>query len=212
MNESPYRGAEQLELIPCPHCGASSMMLPSDSLRWVCGVCGVPEIPGVDMARLPRRAVVALAGAGREHAHQVLRRRFALAVLTLAAVALTLFASWGRGVVAFLVGMPVVSLAALYLLHLTPAQIRRRTDRLLDEAWVDAAVLLASSPERALTARRFAEATRIPLDDAEHILSQLSLRGARVDVTDDAEVHYRIDAPLPDELDLPAPPRLHERR
>jgi uncharacterized protein YhaN len=185
---------------PCPHCGGTTTTEPSRALRYVCGACGSPRIPGLQElgVKLDRGATTALAHAKTEWAKHLMARfvGFALVVMALFLAALALVAAaTGHGAPAF----GAAAIAALDFALATAvwsfARARLKASReSLDAGWASAASQIAQKRGGRITARELAVAMQTTEADADAILSKLSLGGARVEVDDDAQLHYRVES------------------
>jgi hypothetical protein len=185
----------------CPHCGGRAIVEPSAALRWACGVCGGARILGLGAP--PSAPVVrALVGARQKRAAAIGWgvAAFGLAFAGFAAAGLALilwFASHAAGVV---VGV-VAAMVLIGALRARSARARGQAQWTaeLDVAYAAAAEQLAKERGGAITSADVAQAMRIDVAVADAILGALAVQSnVRVDVGDDAELHYRVgqgDAP-----------------
>jgi ribosomal protein S27AE len=194
---APYRVDESYGLEKCPHCGGLTAIAPNRHLRWVCGACGGPIIPGMDATKLDDEAKRMLARA--RGATSSARR-----IPILEIVAPLVFAgSCAMGFVlgqAMLLFLAVVVLVLVFGGYATRREKGRASAKLfVEDAWLHAAGLLAEERGGYLSAQEVAARLRLPLPDAERLLTRLSVVRGRVDVGEDAQVRYRVDAsePLP---------------
>ncbi len=184
----------------CPHCGARAAVSPSAALRWVCGACGGARVLGLG-GRPDPRTVTALVSARQARASAFGWRAGAVVLGLAAGMAATLAAL--VGLASHVAALVVAGIAALLALVAFGARGRgsraaRESKSLLDDAYVAAAETIARERDSALTAGALAQAMQIDRAAAEAILTRLSVAGrARVDVGDDADLRYRIDAEPP---------------
>jgi hypothetical protein len=204
VNENaPYRVAPSYGLEKCPHCGGLTAAQPDKELRWVCGACGGPIVPGVDAAMLSdegvrglRRAALGAAAARKLPVGEI--------IAPIACVSLCYFT----------LGRPVAMILSLvFTLFAIGGYASRREKRLanarleVEGAWLRAAEILVGARAGYLSAKELAATTRIPVRDAEDILTRLSVDRGRVDIDADQQLHYRVDASEPLDSD---PPDAHD--
>ncbi len=179
----------------CPHCEAVARVEPKGlgpTLRWVCGVCGGPRMPGAvggKVAMTPLRE----AKASEARATRLRVRSWSL---TLVAVVLTLVApaGWSVGLPwgLFVVGAIVSMGFALKGRSLT-ASAMADANEALDRAWLAAAEDLAGRAQHGITVAELAERLKIDPARAERLLSKLAVGDrTRIDVGEDAEVRYSV--------------------
>jgi hypothetical protein len=171
---------------------------PSRSLRWRCAVCGAGRIPGVAASTLGAGTKAKLVAVQRGRAIELGAGIGAL-VLAASAVMVGLVAAFAFALHATVTGVVLAGLgvvAALVALRLRGASRKNGAAwrSALDDAWTDGAEIIARGQGGTLTAPELATAMRISEGDAESLLSQLSVEGARVSVDDEAGLRYRIDA------------------
>ena len=179
--------------VKCPHCGALARIEPSASLRWRCGVCGGPVVPGdaprssaelPDLVRSHRVRAMALGWLG---ASFVL---FAIAAMATGVALLLWLASHLAGVI-----LAVVAAVAGVLALGSLRRSRRQRDEAreqLDQAWESVAREVLAHRHGDMTAEELARMMRTDTGHAERLLSRLSVEGrVRVAVRDDAELTYR---------------------
>lgn len=201
----------------CPHCGAQAVVLPSTRLRWKCGVCGAPVVPTGGAARaqgeLPHlvRAHRARAMGVGWMAAAVL---FAVVAVMTGGLAALLWTSANAAALA----LTVLAAAAMGLGLASRARSARHTADAraqVDQAWQKAADEVLQGLGGEATAAGLARAMHTDEAHAEQLLAGLSAGGrARVEVRDDAELSYRIEADAaeseptePTEDDAAAAPR-----
>jgi hypothetical protein len=182
---APYRAAPKLAIQECVHCGAFVGPKADQRVRWVCGECGKPVVPGFDAARLDPKAIRALGEAGR-----LLTRKRASSVWppigVLAFMWLGVNFSMGHiGGAAVVVGAAVFGILAYAFRERSLEDARP----IADEAWVHAAGLLAEERGGLLTTRELSETTRITAFDAASLLAKLSECGGHIYIGDDHQVH-----------------------
>lgn|GEM_PF-2291700 len=185
----------------CPHCGALSRALPDDDLRWVCGVCGGPRVLakvkiGADgVAELKSAAKAKRASDGWRAASWLLGFGAAVALVT-ALVIGSASMLYGGGAVG--AGILLAIVAATFSRSSRQAKTRARGH--VDRAWEHAIGRLLTKRNDA-TAREIADELDVPEAQVEAALTTLSTQGrTRVNVDNDAELHYRSDdAPIPSE-------------
>jgi hypothetical protein len=178
----------------CPHCGARAVVVPSATLRWVCGVCGGARVLG--LAGPPDAATVAgLVGARQSRAAAFGWRVAVVALLVttgmcLVVAALIALASRTAGLVLAAVGVAFAILALSLRARRARALAASAGD--LDAAYAGAAETIARARGGALTSGDLARAMKIDEPTAEAILTSLSVQSrVRVDVGDDAQLQYR---------------------
>ncbi len=183
----------------CPHCGGTTTTEPSVALRAVCGACGGARVPGLAAlgVTLSREAIQALARAKSERTKERSAKVVAFSLVFMALVVSAIAgvaAATGHGGPAFGAAALAAIDFALAVFAWTFARGPRSASRdALDSAWASVAVQIAQKRGGQITARELAEALRTPEADADAILAKVSLGGARVEVDDEAQLHYRVD-------------------
>jgi hypothetical protein len=74
----------------------------------------------------------------------------------------------------------------------------------IDDARRHAAAILVREHRGYLTAKELAQTTRISVPEAEQLLTRLSVDRGRVDIDDEQQLHYRVDASEPLDSDEPS--------
>jgi hypothetical protein len=194
---------------PCPHCGALAEVEPSAFHRWRCAVCGGPVVPADGVTRTP---LTNAANATHAELANLVRAQRARAMgfgWTAGAVLFACIAVmagglgallWGSSHTSTLVLAAVAGVAAVIALTSRGrASSRNRESRArLDEARQTVAEEVLRVRGGEVTAPELAKIMRLDVEQAETLLSGLSIGGqARVDVRDDAELLYRIAEPAP---------------
>jgi hypothetical protein len=179
----------------CPHCGGQTTSEPSRDLRWVCGACGGARVPGVTLGAA---SVALLARAKSDRTRQTgasfVAAGLVAMALFLAAIAL-LAAVTGHGVPAFgAAGLAAADFAVAMGAWRFARKSAAASRDALDGAWANAAALVARKHGGEITARDLARTLKTSELDADAILAKLSAGGASVEVDDDAQLHYRVDA------------------
>jgi hypothetical protein len=180
----------------CPHCGSVARVEPrgeGKDLRWVCGVCGGPRIPGgrggPAASTSLREARASLARAARSRASSWVWGLMA------AFTTLVLVAAWPAALVAKII---------LFALAAGPAALAARSRARASKAaaaageaearaWLAAAEDAAKTKPSGITAAELATELRIDPARAEKLLTELAVHDrTRIDVGDDAEVRYSV--------------------
>ncbi len=178
----------------CPTCGAVSRIVPSDTLRWACGVCGSPRVPWRDTDHPPEEAMDALRAAGNAKRQGFAWRAGAWAAGIPAAVAFVLAvllgpASYVAGGVLVAIGVVLAVLASKASRSASTARKRMRSE--LDRGWEAAMEGMLAQSAGTMTAREIARALRISEADVEATLTTLSVHERiRVAVQDNADLAY----------------------
>lgn len=199
----PYRAAPKLAVQECVHCGAFVRPKADQRVRWVCGECGKPVVPGLDAVRLDPKAIRALSEAGR----LLTRKRTSsvwppIGVLVFMWLGLNLTMGHIRGAAVVVAAAVFGSLA--YAFRERSLEDARP---IADEAWVHAAALLAQERGGLLTTSELSETTRITAFDAASLLAKLSEREGHIYIGGDQQVHYRAGEPKAHAAEpSPAPP------
>ena len=182
----------------CPHCGGITRAEAHDELRWVCGACGGPVIPGVSIEAIGDDGRASLVKALRE-TRAALAGSLSAVVAGLVAMGLALIAlvalSFAWRVVGVVTGAgAILAIVQSFVLRRVRASREKEAARALDDAWKRAAAALARANGGAITPRELATATRVSDEVAERALATLSADGdAHADVGDDAEIRYRLE-------------------
>ncbi len=193
MNEPPYRVAPSYGLEKCPHCGGLTTFIEHEHLRTVCAACGVPVVRGAkvdfEAKRLLRDASFLLAGT---------RLRSFVYFAVLSALVAIVFAARDVRALVPLLFMGIVLAIVQAVTGASRREKRIASARLaLDGAWARAVAALVREKGGSMSARELAETTHISVDDAERILTRLSVDRGRVDIDADQQLHYRVDASEP---------------
>ena len=203
MNENaPYRVAPSYGLEKCPHCGGLTAAIAHDELRWVCGACGGPVIPGVDATKLDEEATRELRAVVKARSGKALRNVLLATLISFALGFVLLPARW----LALALGAASLLVAAFTSFVEGSRREKRHASAELTllEAWTRAAAYVASARGGFITAKELGELTRISVDDAEEILTRLSVDRGRVDIGADQQLHYRVDASEPLDSEPPS--------
>jgi hypothetical protein len=170
-------------------------------LLWVCGVCEGPVIPGVDATKLDAEATRALRAVAKTGSGKALLNVLFATLVSFALGFVLLPARWlVLGLTLSLLVAGVISFA-----EGSRGEKRRASTRsTLIEAWTRAAAYVAETRGGFVTARELAELTRIPVHDAEEILTRLSVDRGRVDIDADQQLHYRVDVSEPLDSEPPS--------
>jgi len=181
----------------CPHCNAIARVEPKGSganLRWVCGVCGGPRMPGGlggEAAATPlREAKASLSLATRLR----LSYRFFAFAASLSALALLAGVLGSAHVFTLFVAIATAIQTALALRQRSRAQhATADANEALERAWLAAAEQVASHAKNGVTVAELASRLKIDAVKAEKLLTQLAVHDrTRIDVDDDAEVRYSV--------------------
>lgn len=180
----------------CPHCGSQAVIEPKGegaSLRWVCGVCGGPRMPGglggEAATTALKEAKVFLSRATRSKAASVV-----LAVMA-AFVTLVLIAAWPAALVAKLVLFALAAMPAAFAARarLKAAEATEKATDAEGRAWLAAAEDAVKKNPSGLTQEELAKTLKIDPARAEALLTQLAVHDrTRIDVGDDAEIRYSV--------------------
>ena len=183
----------------CPHCGALSRLEKHPELRWVCAVCGGPRVPakvvlGPDGTQALRDALAAQRSAVGSRVGS-----WALGLFAAFALAFGVAVAW-FGIMLILGGLMAV---ASGLLTLKGRAARKSARGHVALAWEQAIGSMLERSGNDATAKSIAASLGVPEAEVETALATLSATGkTRVDVGDDAELHYRAsEAPLPEPED-----------
>jgi hypothetical protein len=167
----------------------------------VCAACERPIVRGVDATRLDLEAVHLLRDASDVLAGSRYVRTYMRIVVVFVLVA-TMAAVGGGD---WLIPMLFVAIFLVIAQVLTGASQRAKriaSARLkLDEAWARAVAILVRERGGLLSAKELAETTRIPMADAEQILTSLSVDRGIVDIDEEQQLRYRVDV---EPLDSPS--------
>jgi len=184
---------------PCLHCGALARIEPSAALRWRCSVCGGPVVPAAGDLVRSNGELPSLVRSHRARAMALgwLAASFVLGSIAAMAAGVTLLVWLASHLAAVLLGTVAVVAASLAWASLRRSRRRRGEAReALAEAWERVAGEVLAARREETTAPDLARIMSTDLDHAERLLARLSAHGgARVDVRDDAELTYRVDAP-----------------
>jgi len=170
----------------------------SNTLRWVCGACGGPRVPGLDGPRMaPHARIVAdLARARRTRDGGRIVGAISLALAVMALLALApagLVWPASHLATAIVAGTSLLIGAVAVATYVLYTRSKRDFARALDDAWTAAAAVVGGG-QAAITAPDLAVTMRVSDAVAERLLSNLSASSrARVDVGEDAELRYRIE-------------------
>ena len=178
-------------------------MTPSDTLRYACDVCGGPRIPAAPGVSRSGREVSVLKAAQRERQRSTAWRVgagvvAAFGILSLTVTMLALFAAQASIVgTAIAGGVAAVPFVFAGIAWRKGAAHRKELDRHLDEGWALAAsdVMRSASEvgdgDHELTAPELAEALQVDDEEAERVLSRMTIHDfVRARVNDDGEVAY----------------------
>ncbi len=180
----------------CPHCNAIARVEPrgsGESLRWVCGVCAGPRMPGGlggEPSIAPLREAKASLG-------RATRSRAAFWVFALIATFMTLvvLAAWPIGIIAkmILLALAITPTALAVRARARSGRATADANEALDRAWLAAAEDVAKHSKKGVTVAELASRLKIDAVRAEKLLTQLAVHDrTRIDVDDDAEVRYSI--------------------
>ena len=182
----------------CPHCGVVADVEPARSLRFRCRVCGGPRVPLDD-------TTVQRSGRERKSLKVAQRLRFRhaawwiaasalgslglLSVLVTLGVLLLVTPGFVASLVASLAAATPVALAA-HAIRKT-RQLRRELDARIAEAWRSVGEDVIASHPSEIDAEHLARALRIESEDAEQLLTDLSVHDVvRARVTDGGELVF----------------------
>jgi len=179
---------------PCPHCGGTTVIERHRALRWTCAACGGPVVPA-DVPGLTR-SNAELASLVRAKRARAAAFGWTAATILLAVTTLMTF---GLGALLFLVAkLPAIILTVFGIVQALLAMGTRarwrandqEAQRDLDAAWESVADEVVNAGG-AVTAKALAAKMRTTEEHAETLLTALSVKDrVRVEVTDDAELHY----------------------
>jgi hypothetical protein len=182
---------------PCPHCHALAEVERSTAVRWRCGVCGGPVVPGDGSFPRDDRELASLVAAARARGMAIGWAAGGVVLLATGVIALPVVLLLWSIPIAHVAALAVASVAAaaLALAGLSAARYRARAAEArakLEEAWRSVADELLRARGVDVTAPDLARALRTDEAHAEALLSGLSSEGhARVAVDDDAQLSYR---------------------
>ena len=185
----------------CPHCNAIARVEPKGSgasLRWVCGVCAGPRMPG----GLGGEAVVAPLREAKASLSLATRLRLSYRLFALAASfsTLALLAAVLGSANLFVIFVAVATAFQMALALRQRGKAQRATadaNEALDRAWLAAAEDVASHAKKGVTVAELASRLKIDAVKAEKLLTQLAVHDrTRIDVDDDAEVRYSVSPEL----------------
>ena len=180
----------------CPHCGAIARVEPKGlgaKLRWVCGVCGGPRMPGGlggEAALTPLREAKA-----SETRSKRLRASFWVFALMATFFTLVALAAWPAAFAwkLFFLILAVTPTALAVRARSRAGSAMADAKEALDRAWLAAAEEVAKVSKNGVTVAELAKRLKIDPVRAEHLLTQLAVHErTRIDVDDEAEVRYSI--------------------
>ncbi len=214
----PLKGALQ-----CPHGNHHATMRQDDELRWVCNICGGPQVRvEKEGAKLSGAEKEPLREAARARGRRIAWRGTGLFSLLGSAVGLgittliTLLAGFGMLATA----LPLfLTLPFILLTTLSLSKARGYTKQIqiaLDRAWKSAARDIVTKWGKPITARELSGALAISEAGAENLLSQLAVDDAlRSEITPDGSLSFaprlRIEASIDDADNLSADADLEAR-
>jgi hypothetical protein len=180
----------------CPHCGAIARVEPKGlgaKLRWVCGVCGGPRMPGGvggEDSLGPLREAKASQTRSK-------RARASFWVFAMMATFFTLVAvaAWPAALVWKLFFLALAIAPTVFAVRARARAAGATVDakEALDRAWLAAAEDVAKSAKNGVTVAELAKRLKVDPVRAEELLTQLAVHErTRIDVDDDAEVRYSI--------------------
>ncbi len=198
---APYRSAAH-GLEKCPHCERLTKPQKSKGLRWVCGACRGPVVPGVDATKLDAETTRLLRETADFATLRAATRRQSrpAALLVLGGAGFVALSVREIDVqkpyllAAVLSAVFAIAFFSLISPMLSEEHRHRAAREQLNAAWVGAARTLIDSFGGHITAKELASTTSITVDEAEEILARLATVAGRVDVDRNAELHYRVAA------------------
>jgi hypothetical protein len=180
----------------CPHCQAIARVEPRGDgkrLRWVCGACGGPRMPGglgAEAARTPLREA-----RGSETRATRARAGFWVFALMAAFFTLVAVAAWPAALFwkLFFLATAVVPAVLAMRARGRAGRADAAAHEALDRAWLAAAEDVAKQSKSGVTVAELAARLKIDPGRADHLLTQLAVHDrTRIDVGDDAEVRYSV--------------------
>lgn len=187
----------------CPHCGTIAVLEPSNTLRWVCGVCGRARVP-IDDATIERRY------AEKDALLRATTARNASRAWSVTAAAASVFAAFSFLFLALTVwaaSPPMVATLLAVMAALTPVVLaayafqrakatRAGIEPALEEGWATAA-RDAAEGRGSIDPDELATLLRIDTAFAERLLANLSTLGAvRARIDDEGSaLSFQADAP-----------------
>lgn len=180
----------------CPHCGSQAVIEPKGegaNLRWVCGVCGGPRMPG----GLGGDAATTALKEAKTFLSRATRSKAASVVLGIMAAftTLVLIAAWPAALVAKLVLFVLAAMPAALAARsrLKAAEASEKATDAEGRAWLAAAEDAVKKNPSGLTQEELAKTLKIDPARAEALLTQLAVHDrTRIDVGDDAEIRYSV--------------------
>lgn len=175
------------ELTLCPECRSKSATLPSETLRWVCAVCGAPRIPALARTQEPAEVRAALRMSRQEMAGAGFAKLFGIA-LTFASLALlgVTAVAWGHAVAFAFLGLSLLSVFATWRAFRRGKLAHARADAELAKAWDLAAGVVVEQSPGSVTPRALAEKLNVAEPEAERILTTLATTD-RVRIANEAD-------------------------
>lgn len=177
----------------CPHCGNTTLIEPSSSLRFQCGICGKARVP-VDLPDFERSdgEIPALARASAHHTAAMAWTAGSTVLGAFSAVSLAVL-----GLVLSALNPGAMMLAVGLIFSLLPAglavhgvrrakALRSQVGPALDEGWLSVTREVLES-QGTIDDKKLAKTLRVAPELAEHLLAQLSAGGVARHRLDDPE-------------------------